>query len=139
MTVSAHHPHDLSIGEIAERAGIRPSAIRYYESIGILPPAERISGQRRYDERVLQLLAVIDTGQSVGLSLEEIGALLQASRDGAVGAKVRALAERKLPEVEALIVRAQAVKRWLEAAEACRCPELEDCPLFDGSVSLPLR
>ena len=44
---------NLSIGEVALRAGLNPSAIRYYERIGLLPDAERVSGQRRYDETVL--------------------------------------------------------------------------------------
>src|SRR5947209_3969644 len=137
VSVSSHGTGALSIGEVARRAGIRRSAIRYYESVGVLPAPERVSGQRRYDDSVLHRLAVIETGQSVGLSLEDIRKLLQASEDGGVGAHLKSLAEQKLPEVETLILQAQTVKRWLEAAKACECPELGDCPLFDGAITVP--
>lgn len=94
----------LSIGEVAQQAGRRASSIRYYESIGLLPAPERIAGQRSYAPDVLRLLAVIDAGQRVGLTLEEIRSLLFAGRTGSpIGDTLRELAERKLPEVEALI------------------------------------
>jgi len=129
---AAASPVPMTIGEVAARSGFRPSSIRYYESIGVLPHPPRVGGQRRYDEAVLQTLAVIAAGQGAGLRLDEIGALLRASERGAVGREVQLLAERKLPVVEALIARAEAVKRWLEAARACECPQLDDCPLFGG-------
>jgi MerR family redox-sensitive transcriptional activator SoxR len=120
----------LTIGEVGTRTGLRPSSIRYYESIGLLPKPYRVSRQRRYDEGVLHTLAVIESGKRAGLSLEEIRQLLRASDRGTVGPTVQALAERKLPEVEGLIARAEAVRRWLQAARACQCPQLDDCPLF---------
>lgn len=121
----------LSIGEVAARAGVRPSAIRYYESIGLLPDPERVSGRRRYGPEIVPTLAVIETAQRAALSLREIGELLAASTDGKpVGDRLRGLAESKLPEVQRLIEQAQAVERWLEAARACQCPTFEDCPLF---------
>ena len=125
----------LSIGEVARHAGVRTSAIRYYESIGLLPAPERERGRRRYRPETLRLLAVIDAAQRAGLSLAEIGELLSASRDGRpVGPHLRRLAERKLPEIDALIEHAHAVRRWLEAALTCECLTLDDCPLLqDGS------
>lgn len=76
-------------------------------------------------------LAVIDTAQRAGLSLQEIIELLGASLgDPAAAERLRQVAEHKLPEMEALIERAEVAKRWLQAAAACRCPTLEDCPLF---------
>jgi MerR family transcriptional regulator, redox-sensitive transcriptional activator SoxR len=120
------------IGEVARRAGLRPSAIRYYESIGLLPEPERISGRRRYAEETLRALSVIAAGQRAGLSLTEVRELLTtADGEGAVSEQLRIIARRKLPDVEALIERAQLVRSWLEAAADCRCPSLEDCPLFD--------
>ena len=115
----------FEIGEVARRSGLRPSAIRYYESIGLLPEPERVGGRRRYTPEVLRTLSVIGTAQRAGLSLDEAGALLSDSE------KLREIAERKLPEVEALIERARLVQGWLEAAAGCRCPTLEECPLFD--------
>lgn len=122
----------LLIGEVARRAGLRPSAIRYYESIGLLPEPERVAGRRRYSPDTLRTLAVIGAAQRVGLSLDEIRELLEGTNgEGAVSERLRAIAQRKLPEVEALIERARLVRSWLEAAAQCECPTLEDCPLFD--------
>ena len=122
----------LPIGEVADRAGVRPSAIRYYESIGLLPEPLRVAGQRRYSAQTLRTLSVIASAQRAGLSLSEVRELLTAANgQGAVSEQLRAIAQRKLPEVEALIERAHLVRSWLEAAADCRCPTLEDCPLFD--------
>jgi MerR family redox-sensitive transcriptional activator SoxR len=62
----------LTISEVARQVGLQPSAIRYYEQIGILLPAQRISGQRRYDATALHRLAVIQRARQTGFSLEEI-------------------------------------------------------------------
>jgi MerR family redox-sensitive transcriptional activator SoxR len=127
---------DLLIGEVARRAGVRPSAIRYYESIGLLSEPERISGRRRYSPEILRTLAVIGAAQRAGLSLDEVRELLGTSDGkGAVSERLRVIAQRKLPEVDALIERARLVRSWLEAAADCRCPTLDDCPLFDDSHS----
>ena len=132
---SADHLLRLSIGEVARHAGRRASSIRYYESIGLLPEPERIGGQRRYGAEVLRLLAVIDAAQRAGLSLEEIRDLLTASRTGTpVGDQLRALAERKLPQVDALIENAQTIRQWLKAASTCECLTLDDCPLLNTNV-----
>src|SRR4051812_24643043 len=107
----------MLIGELARRAGVRRSAIRYYESIGLLPEPPRVAGQRRYARETLRTLSVIAAAQRAGLSLEEIRELLATSSGaGAVSERLRAIATRKLPEVDALIERARLVRSWLEAA-----------------------
>jgi MerR family transcriptional regulator, redox-sensitive transcriptional activator SoxR len=118
---------NLSIGEVAARTGKAPSAIRYYESLGLLPAPERRSGRRRYPPEAVRTLAVIDTAQHAGLTLDEIRLLLEQPE----GERLREIAERKLPELDALIERAQNTRRWLAAAAECRCPDLDDCCLFD--------
>lgn len=120
----------LSIGEVARRAGVKATTVRYYESLGVLPEPERVSGQRRYSADVLRRLAIIDVAQRAGCSLEEIGELLSAA-DEPASQRLRALAEHKLPQIEALIERARAVHRWLEVASACDCETLDVCGLFD--------
>jgi MerR family redox-sensitive transcriptional activator SoxR len=62
----------LSISEVAKQMGIRPSAIRYYEQIGILPATQRVSGQRRYDVTALHRLVVIQRARQTGFTLTEI-------------------------------------------------------------------
>ena len=125
----------LTIGEVARRAGRRASSIRYYEQIGLLPAPARVAGRRVYDPSVLRTLAVIETGQRAGLSLEEISALLAASPDDAAAIdRLREVAERKLPEITALIERSRLVREWLECA-ALRVPEPGPVPAVRGSGS----
>jgi MerR family redox-sensitive transcriptional activator SoxR len=126
----------MTIGQVASHAGVRTSTIRYYESIGVLPEPAREAGHRRYDTDVLRRLAVVGVAQRAGFSLDEVRELLDAGD----AAQLRELAGEKMPAVEALIERARAVKRWLEAATACECASLEVCALFDDrAITLPPR
>jgi MerR family transcriptional regulator, redox-sensitive transcriptional activator SoxR len=130
---------ELTIGEVARRAGVKPTTLRYYESLGVLPEPERVAGQRRYTVDVLRRLAIIDVAQRAGFSLEEIAELFSAADEPAFE-RLRAIAERKLPQIESLIARAQAVHRWLEVASACECRTLDVCGLFDdGALGLRER
>ena len=122
----------LTIGAVAKMAGKRPSSIRYYEQIGLLPAPPRVGGRRVYSADAVRTLAVIQTGQRAGLTLEEIKSLLAASPgDAAAIELLRDIAERKLPEITALIERSKLVREWLECAARCQCPSLDQCPLFD--------
>lgn len=117
----------LTIGQVASRAGINSSAVRFYEREGVLPPAERVSGQRRYGEETVRRLEVIDIAKRAGFNLDEIRLLVN---DNSGELPLRELAQRKLPEVEALIARAEAMRDWLLKAQHCRCSSLELCALF---------
>ena len=123
----------MRIGQVAERAGVRVSLLRYYEEIGLLPEAERVSGQRRYDETVLRRLTVIDVAQRAGLSLDEIRELLEHGTDP-MSERLRYLAARRLPEIDALIERAKRVRSWLESATDCGCESIDGCALFDDAA-----
>lgn len=126
----------LSIGELSRRTAKAPSAIRYYEEIGLLRQPERVSGRRRYPEESVRTLAVIDTAQRAGLSLGEIKLLLEAEPRGRKAVEaLRRVAVRKLPEVDAMIERATLVRGWLYAASKCECPSLDECCLFEPSAS----
>ena len=122
---------ELTIGEVARRAGVATSAIRYYESIGLLPEPERESGQRRYDESVIGKLAFVGVAQSAGFSLDEITELVEGvdDREG-MAAPMRSLSARKLDEVAALLERTKAMKGWLEVAKECGCGSPAECALF---------
>ncbi|MEX2106270.1 MAG: MerR family transcriptional regulator [Solirubrobacterales bacterium] len=125
----------LTIGEVAEKAKVNVSAIRFYERNGLLPEAERVSGQRRFAVDTVQRLGIIDVAKQAGFSLEEVGALLDSIDQGAPAhEQLQALAARKLPEVEALIERAQAMRDWLTTASGCGCDSLESCDLFVGEI-----
>jgi len=122
----------LTIGQVAKRAGIKTSAIRYYERVGLLPEPERHGGQRRYTDETIQRLGVIDVAKRAGFTLTDARVLLAAGRDGAPAhQEIRQLAQRKLPEVEALIHRAEAMKHWLTVASDCNCNTLDVCGLFE--------
>ncbi len=120
---------ELTITEVARRARLQASAIRYYESIGLLPAPRRVSGRRRYDEGVLQRLAVIRLAQEAGFTVAEIKSLFaEFTPDTPAWERWQVLATQKLTEVEALIRRAQQMKRILEEGLLqCRCLTLEEC------------
>jgi len=120
----------LAIGEVAVRAGMTPSRIRYYEARGLLAPPERVAGKRRYAPDVLRRLAIIDAAQRVGFGLDEIRDLL-GSRDEPAHERLRQLALAKLPELDELIERAASVRRLLEICSECDCASIDVCRMFD--------
>ena len=92
---------ELTIGEVARRAGVATSSIRYYERIGLLPDPDRLHGQRRYDAGVLGKLGFIGVAQSAGFKLREIKALIDGvDSAGGMGDQMRLLSSRKLEEVQ---------------------------------------
>jgi MerR family redox-sensitive transcriptional activator SoxR len=120
----------LTIGELAREVGLRTSAIRYYESIGVLPEPERHAGQRRYPRAAICRLELVQVAKRAGFSLAQTRDLLAADAGGAAHAALRELAARRLRDVEAEIERARATRDWLRAASGCGCPTLEVCALF---------
>jgi MerR family transcriptional regulator, redox-sensitive transcriptional activator SoxR len=118
----------LTIGEVAREAGVRTSALRYYESVGLIEAPLRRSGRRAYDAGVLDLLRIVRLGRNAGLTLSEIRQLLHGFEPGTpASTRWRGLAERKLRDVTALIERAQGTRRLLEALLSCECRDLADC------------
>lgn len=119
---------EFAIGEVARRAGIRTSALRYYERIGLLPAPRRVSGRRRYDERAVQMLKVIQLAQGAGFTVAEIQTLLHGfAPDTPPAARWQPLARKKLEELDALIARAQQMKQVLAVGLNCGCLRLEEC------------
>ena len=118
----------LTISEVARRAGLRPSAIRYYERIGILDAPPRVAGRRSYDPGVLHWLAVISRSRRLGFSLDRIRQLFFAF-DASVpaGPRWRAVADDRLAEVNALIAELGGVRAQLEAQGQCDCASLSEC------------
>lgn len=125
---------------MAELTGKRPSSIRYYEQIGLLPRPARVSGRRMYGPAAVRTLAMIEAAQRAGLALDEIKALLSAPPGNTAAAeRLRELADRKLPEIAALIERSELARDWLECAARCECPDIAQCPLFGEPSPLPRR
>lgn len=118
----------MTIGEVARRAGVRPSALRYYESVGVLPAPERVNGRRRYGDEVLELLAVVRAARRAGFSIAEVRKLLHGFSEGTPPSeRWRWLAREKLPDVEATIERSLGMKVLLEQGLRCECSRIEDC------------
>lgn len=122
---------ELTIGEVARRAGIETSAVRYYERIGLLKSLKRVNGHRRYDESALQYLALIHFSQQAGFTLAEIKTLFHGFQaDTPPAARWRSMAEQKIPEIDSLIAKAQEMKYMLENGLRCGCLRLEDCAII---------
>lgn len=118
----------LPIGEVARRAGIAASAIRYYESEGLLPKAGRRGGRRVYDPAVLDQLTFIDLSKRSGFTVAEIRELVRGFAGSAPpGVRWRALAEEKMEALDQRIEEASAMKRLLLVVTACECPSFHDC------------
>lgn len=131
----------MPIGELARQAHLNVSAIRFYERKGLLPEPERVGGRRRYGEVTVDRLGTIEVAKRAGFTLKEIRVLLDSvDRGEPAHEQLRALAARKLPEVEALIARAEAMRDWLVVASDCGCESLDCCALFDdvGGTQLPV-
>lgn len=121
-------PAVLTIGEVARRAGLRTSAIRYYEETGLLPEPERAGGKRRYQEGILRRLALIAGAKRAGFTLEEIRTLLNGFPAGTGAAeRWRVLASEKLVEVDEAVARLRETRELLEEALRCECASLDEC------------
>jgi MerR family transcriptional regulator, redox-sensitive transcriptional activator SoxR len=119
----------MLISEVGRRVGLRTSAIRYYEQIGILERARRVSGQRRYDETVLYRLAVIRRAQEVGFTLDEIRQLFFGfSQSTPISQRWKKIAERKMVELDARLEQIQSMRKLLKKLETCcECETVERC------------
>ena len=107
---------ELEIGEVARRAGVRPSAVRYYEERGLIEPARRTSGRRRvYGVEAVERLALISFAKTMGFSLEEIRALLFGFPEATPpGARWSDLAHAKLAELDAMAQRIETMRAALQ-------------------------
>lgn len=116
-------PRLLTIGEVAKKAGLRASAIRFYEKIGLLPKPMRSGGQRRYDLSVLGRLAVLQRARDCGFTLEEAGGFFNDC--GPPAERWQRIACRKIAELDALIERIASMRDLLQ--RRCNCADIEEC------------
>jgi DNA-binding transcriptional MerR regulator len=124
---------EISINQVTQQTGLRPSTLRYYEEIGLLHPIRRVGGRRQYDDSVLQRLALIQTGQQAGFTLAELGILLNKVLDSEVtGAEWHELADRKLKEMDAVLRNIESMKRLLLDIMDCDDTSLAECIVLTG-------
>jgi len=118
----------MKIGELAKRANLNPSAICYYEKLGLLPAPARTSGQRRYSSGSLDRVLLIKFAGEMGFSLPEVKTFLSGIRETApVGPRWRKLAERKIIEMRQVIARAQRLEKLMRGLSHCHCSSLREC------------
>jgi MerR family redox-sensitive transcriptional activator SoxR len=117
----------MTIGDVARRAGLATSAIRYYERSGLLHEPPRVSGRRRYGVEVLGRLEMIRIAREAGFTIAETRSFLAGPSATRPSARWRALAARKLEEIDAVVRRAQRMKEVLAEHFQCGCETIEDC------------
>ncbi|MGN6520963.1 MAG: helix-turn-helix domain-containing protein [Dokdonella sp.] len=117
---------ELDIGEVSRRSGVAASALRYYETIGLIAPIGRRGLRRQYDEAVLDRLALVALGRAAGFSLEEIATTFAQGRPRIDRARLAARAD----ELDATIRTLAAMRDGLRHAVACRAPSHLECPTF---------
>jgi DNA-binding transcriptional MerR regulator len=118
---------DLDIGEVAQRAGIPASTLRFYEEKGLVTSVGRRGLRRQYDPDVLERLALIALGRSAGFSLGEIARMF--APDGGVRIE-RQMLNDKAADLEVTIRKLSAMRDGLRHAAACRAPSHMECPTF---------
>lgn len=115
----------LTIGEVARRADVAATTLRYYEQIGLIPAPHRVGGQRRYQESVVARLEVIRLCKTAGFALEEIQVLFADDAPGRPAS--RALAEAKLAEIDARMASLARAREIVEWGMRCTCPSIDAC------------
>jgi MerR family transcriptional regulator, redox-sensitive transcriptional activator SoxR len=125
----------LSIGEVAQRTGLRASALRYYEESGLLPAPARVKGRRVYDDQVIRRIDGLRFAQEAGFTLKEIKVLFQGSgAKSTLSARWQSMARKKLLELEQLAARVVRMRAALELGLKCGCVRIEDCTLSPDDV-----
>lgn len=118
----------MTIGELAGRAGMAASAIRFYERAGLLKPPARVGGRRVYDSDVLPQLAMIGFAKETGFTLDEIKLLLRGFPESTpASVRWQKLAGKKSQELDLALARMTAMRAMLKSVLACRCTSLAQC------------
>ena len=123
----------MGIGEIARRSGLQPSAIRYYESLGLVSRPARAGGKRRYGSAALDELRLVTLAREAGFTVEEVGQLVRGLDGKSPALRWKTLATRKLEELDAQAARLNRMRKVLRHALGCGCPTLADCAPLLGS------
>lgn len=119
----------MDISEVAKRAGVAASTLRYYEKRGLIASLGPQGARRRFASTVLDQLALIALGQAAGLSLDEVQAMLSANGQPTID---RPLLAAKADEIDLRIRQLRAMSRGLRHAAACPAPSHAECPTFQG-------
>ncbi len=121
----------LAIGEVAERAGVATSALRYYEREGLIESSRTEGGQRRYHRDVLRRIAFVRAAQRVGLSLDDIRGALSSLPDGRTptARDWERLSKSWRPLLDERIAEMERLRDRLDRCIGCGCLSLKVCAL----------
>ncbi|HEY7981110.1 MAG TPA: MerR family transcriptional regulator [Candidatus Eremiobacteraceae bacterium] len=129
----------MTIGQVAQKAGVTQSAIRYYEATGLLPQPSRKHGVRQYDDGAVDQVKILRFLRRSGITIRRIAAVTEQQRKSNDSREVwLGVFQRRIAELDALIVEAHETKRRLEETIACECNgATELCPIFqaDGDIA----
>ena len=136
-----HRSDLLTIGEMAERAGVATSALRYYEAQGLIRADRTTGNQRRYERTTLRRVAFIRSAQRVGLSLEEITAALGTLPDGRTPTKAdwARLSAAWRGRIDDQIDRLERLRDRLDSCIGCGCLSLDRCSLSNPDDQVRAR
>jgi len=124
----------MNIGAAARASGVPAKTIRYYEDIGLIPPAARAgNGYRDYAQRDVEILRFIHRARGLGFPIKDVASLVHLWQDTSrASADVKALALRQIADVEARIAELEAIRRTLvHLTERCHGDDRPDCPILD--------
>ena len=123
----------ISIGELARRAGVAASALRFYEAQGLISGDRTASGRRQYPRHVLRRVAFIRVAQSLGLGLDDIRTALASLPGGRTPTKAdwQQLGRRWQPLIDARIAALQRLRDQLDSCIGCGCLSLKACALYN--------
>jgi MerR family redox-sensitive transcriptional activator SoxR len=127
----AHHL--LTIGELSERTGVAPSALRFYEAEGLIHSSRTDGGQRRYHRDVLRRVSFIRIAQKVGLNLEQIRASLESLPESRTPTKAdwARLSHAWRPQLDEHIAMLTRLRDELDECIGCGCLSLRSCALYN--------
>ncbi|WJH35808.1 MerR family transcriptional regulator [Paenibacillus sp. CC-CFT747] len=118
----------LSIGQLAVKAEVNASTLRYYESVGLLPAPERKNGQRRYDEQVLERIHFIKIAQQTGFSIQEIAILLEGFETlDPLTERWEQMAQQKRSQLEERKKQLNSMIQILDSGLSCKCLTWSEC------------
>lgn len=129
----------MNIGAVAEKSGVPPKTIRYYESIGLIPSADRRPNRyRTYGEVDMHTLHFIKRARDLGFSVDEVRELLDLWRDRTrASAAVKALVARHVEELDRKIAALRSMRRSLaDLIERCAGDDRPDCPILDDLADM---
>ena len=118
----------MTIGEVAEKASLATSAIRYYERTGLLKQPLRKNGRRVYSDDILHQLVIIEFAKETGFTLSETKLLLHGFPESTpASARWKKMASKKIRELDITLAKTKAMRDMLDAITSCRCRKLDQC------------